>query len=399
MADQHALTDRPDAEPLRVRLVQPALAKYRLPVFAELASRDGIDLHVAYTHDGKVPSLEPSGFEGSFHRSRRGAGVSFSGFQLAQACRKKADVIVLPWTTRETMLVPSMLRARAAGVGVVLWGHGYSKNEAGWRRKIRNTITGLAHTIVLYNRSAADRLIDEGLDASRVFVAPNALDQTPIQATRDACLADGATLEAFQREHGFVRDDGSKRPGLLFVSRLERDNRVDRLLDATAMLGDEGLDPRVVVVGKGEALDELKAQADRLGIADHCSFTGAVYGEAELAPWFCSCDLFCYPENIGLSILHAMGYGLPIVTSDRRAAQNPEIETLEHELNGLVYEHGSNRALADALGRLLRDEAFRARLGAEAHRTATEVFSLPRMVDGLEASIMAAGRLARTNRG
>ena len=39
---------------------------------------------------------------------------------------------------------------------------------------------------------------------------------------------------------------------------------------------------------------------------------GSIYDEIELAPWFLTADAFVYPENIGLSILHAFGYGLPV---------------------------------------------------------------------------------------
>ena len=146
---------------------------------------------------------------------------------------------------------------------------------------------------------------------------------------------------------------------------------------------------RVVVVGKGgrSYVDELKELAKREGVDEALVFTGPIYDEASLAPYFLSSAAFVYPANIGLSLLHAFGYGLPVVTSDRRDTQNPEIVALEHEVNGLTYRHGDPGALADTLARLLSDDDFRRSLAQAAHETATRRFNLKAMVDGMEAAI------------
>lgn len=100
----------------------------------------------------------------------------------------------------------------------------------------------------------------------------------------------------------------------------------------------------------------------------------------------CRCVLLSQ-ENIGLSLLHAFGYGLPVVTSDRLDAQNPEIEALRPSQNGLLYRHGDFKALAESLRELLTNEALRNALSKEAQRTVTEDFSLERMVDGFDKAI------------
>lgn len=93
-----------------------------------------------------------------------------------------------------------------------------------------------------------------------------------------------------------------------------------------------------------------------------------------------------------------MGYGLPVVTSDRIETQNPEIEALEHERNGLTYTHGSLDALVEALRRLFTDKPLRERLSAHAHQTATQKYSITRMADGLENALRFAAERARERR-
>lgn len=134
-------------------------------------------------------------------------------------------------------------------------------------------------------------------------------------------------------------------------------------------------------------------------MADRVIFPGAIYDEQELAPWFLSATLFCYPQNIGLSILHAMGYGLPVVTSDRVDNQNPEITALDHGRNGLLYTHADLDALARALDTIVSDPGLRERMSRAAHETATTTFTIKNMADGMEAALRYAAGKARARRG
>jgi glycosyltransferase involved in cell wall biosynthesis len=88
-----------------------------------------------------------------------------------------------------------------------------------------------------------------------------------------------------------------------------------------------------------------------------------------------------------LSLLHAFGYGLPVVTSDAVGEQNPEIEALRDGENGLLYADGDVEALRGALGRLLGDAELRRSLSGAALRAVSEAFTVQKMVDGFEAAV------------
>ena len=224
-------------------------------------------------------------------------------------------------------------------------------------------------------------------------MAFNCLDQAPIQEARRHWLANPEGLADFRRRHNL--NHGENHPTLLFVSRLEAANRLDLLLEAAAMLRGDYPKIQIVIIGKGEAEPELRAQSQALGLSEQVYFPGAIYDEVQLAPWFLSADVFCYPVNIGLSLLHAFGYGLPVVTSDRLQSQGPEIEALRPEENGLLYAHDNATALSLALRRLITDRALNQRLSEHALRTATEEFTLEHMVDGMEAAVRYCARHGR----
>jgi glycosyltransferase involved in cell wall biosynthesis len=88
--------------------------------------------------------------------------------------------------------------------------------------------------------------------------------------------------------------------------------------------------------------------------------------------------------------LHAFGYGVPVVTSNKIRGQNPEIEAFRDNGNGLLYEHGDVDSLTNAVRRILENPDLRQRLCNGALATVTERFTVPYMVDGMESAIRFA---------
>ena len=388
----------PSPDPIRVTLVQPALPAYRVPVFRELASREGVDLTVRYAAQPNLSNAEPDGFraEPIAQRTLRVGRQSLIVVPelLRLAASRRCDVLLAPWNTRSVLLGPTLGRARRRGVGTVVWGHGFSKRESPKRLAMRDRAGCRADAVVFYNHAAADafRARNAGYleRGGGVFVAINSLDQTAIQAARADWLARPDDLAAFRASHA-LPDRSAGGSVAVFVSRLLEENRVDLLLEATARI--PGL--TTVVIGNGPDQARLESIADRLGITDRVRFPGAVYGEDRVAPWYLSSDVFVYPVNIGLSAMHALGYGVPIVTSDNIAGHNPEIEAVEHGSNALLYQDGDVDAMADAIRALTEDRETQRAFGAAARQTVLDRFNVPVMVDGLEAAIRHAHAHAR----
>ncbi|MGH7243334.1 MAG: glycosyltransferase family 4 protein [Phycisphaerales bacterium] len=376
------------AAPIRVLFFQPALPKYRIPIFRELATRPGIDLHLFYTADEPVKNVEPNGFRGTAITSRvllKHPRLLWRQGQIDLLDPKKFDVVVSGWNTRYLSLVPSLLLARKRGIPSVLWGHGYSKSETFSRRFLRDRLGNLATAILFYGATACSRFVERNGRSERAFVAANSLDQSEIQAARQPWLDDPERLQQFKQTHGLLPG-----PVLLFVSRLSPENRTDLLLRAGAILRKSFPHLKIVIVGAGIEEAKLRAVAKENDVDDMTTFTGAIYDEPDLAPWFMSSDLFVYPRNIGLSLLHGMGYGLPVITTDYEPSWAPEVDALQPWINGMTYQDGSVDALAHIVGAVLSDRERLARMKASAFRTATSEYSLHKMVDGMEAAIRYA---------
>lgn len=372
---------------LRVVMQQPAVPAYRVPVFRELSRRLGEPLRVLSYGNASVPNVETvQDFE--IQAVRLLATPAVKGHRLFWdegqwlTAGSHADAVVLSWDIHYLSLVPSLLRARARGLGTVLWGHGYSRREQSLVRAARDGVTHLSDAVVFYDSETAAAFKARSKHPA-VFAAPNSLDQAPI-------VAAAAQWRDEQRARALRERSGVRAPYLLFVSRLQAENRLDVLLEALARLARAGQPMDAVIVGKGPDEERLKTRSVELGIRERVHFLGAIYDEVALAPWFLGALAFCYPANIGLSLHHAFGYGLPVLTGDDIATHNPEIRALRDGQNGLLFAHGGAHELAASIARLRDEPGLRERLAREALRTVSEDFTLRRMVDGLEAAIRYA---------
>jgi glycosyltransferase involved in cell wall biosynthesis len=123
-------------------------------------------------------------------------------------------------------------------------------------------------------------------------------------------------------------------------------------------------DVRLVLAGDGPLAAAVRAEAARLGVADHVELRGAV-PRAEIPALLASADLFALPsvnEAFGIVALEARAAGLPVVAMREGGAA----ELIEHGRHGLLAEDDDE--FAAQLGTLVVDAALRRRMQAAAPR-------------------------------
>jgi glycosyltransferase involved in cell wall biosynthesis len=116
----------------------------------------------------------------------------------------------------------------------------------------------------------------------------------------------------------------------------------------------------LLVIGGGHLERELKRHSEAIGISSRVHFLGP---RRDLGDLLSAMDVFALPslwEGLPLSLVLAMGAGLPVVSTT--VAGVPEV--VESERTGLLVSPGDAPALGQALGRLATDSVLRDRLGA-----------------------------------
>ena len=226
-------------------------------------------------------------------------------------------------------------------------------------------------------------------EAGRAHLA--ALSPDP---ARVSLVYHGLDLERFPPRPA-ATDGGTGPVRLLTVCRAVEKKGLDVLLEALARLPTE-LDWRLTQIGGGALRDKLRRQAERLGLAARIEWLGAQPQEAVLAQYRAA-DLFVLASRIaddgdrdGLPnvLMEAQSQGLACLASD--VAAIPEL--IHADETGLLVPPDDPDTLAEALARLIRDPALRARLGAAGERRVRRDFGMTAGIDALAARFGALAR-------
>ena len=179
------------------------------------------------------------------------------------------------------------------------------------------------------------------------------------------------------------RSDGTVR--LLYVGRVIRTKGIR---DAIAALPHLTTSARVVldVVGDGPDKAACEALVKELRLETTVCFHGR-QPRGRVDDFYRQADMFVFPsyrEPGGNVVLEAMGYGLPLVVSDRGGPASSVDETCAirvHPENPEQYAH----ALAGAITSLVDDPERRGEMGAAARQRVAEIALWDRKVERLEA--------------
>ncbi|MCP1336537.1 glycosyltransferase [Futiania mangrovi] len=175
-------------------------------------------------------------------------------------------------------------------------------------------------------------------------------------------------------------------PTIVCVGRAVAKKGLDTVLDALARLP-EGLDWRFVHIGGGPLLKPLKAQVQRLGIAERCTWRGA-QPQAQVLASLREATVFVLASRIapdgdrdGLPnvLMEAQSQAVPVVAT--AVAAIPEL--VRDGETGLLVPPDDPEALSAALARLLGDPAFARRLGAAGEARVRTDFSMQGGIDRL----------------
>jgi glycosyltransferase involved in cell wall biosynthesis len=329
---------------MRIALLTEIPAPFRLPLFAALSARPGVDLCVLFLAENdprrNYPSYEHA-FESEVLRGKdalvgRHWVVANVGV-LGRLRRLRPDVLIVGgWN--QPAFWQAALYARLARVPLVVWVESTARDERAGRRPVeaaKRALVRSAAGFVVPGRAAAEYV--RSLGGQRIAFAPNAVD-----------------LDVFGRR-GERRAELRARLGLdgvtfLCVSRLSPEKGVDVLVRAF-----EGVPGRLALVGDGPDRERVAALA-----GPSVRLLGRIERD-ELVDWYAAADAFVMPsrsETWGMAMQEAAAAGLPLIASE---APGAGYDLIEEGVNGFRVPVEDVEALRAALTRVATDEAFRER--------------------------------------
>jgi len=128
---------------------------------------------------------------------------------------------------------------------------------------------------------------------------------------------------------------------------------------------------KFIIAGNGD-VEEVKKIVERNVLNDVVSVPGWVSGDVKKS-YLSNADIYILPsyhEQMPMSILEAMAYGLPIIST--RVAGIPEM--VDDGLNGILIDPGDTEKLNSALKELIESKACRGVMGQKSMKIVAEKF-------------------------
>ncbi len=199
-----------------------------------------------------------------------------------------------------------------------------------------------------------------GLPFDKINVIPNGINLT--------------NFNGIERDYEFRRQyamDNEKI--ILYVGRLVYEKGIQHLISAMPKILQGYNDVKLVIAGKGGMLDDLKAQAEAMGIANKVYFTGYLNSKQVQKIYKCA-DVAVFPstyEPFGIVALEGMLAGVPTVVSDVGGLD----EIVDHGVNGMKSYAGNPNSIADSVLTVLYDKQLAANMAKKAKQKVKEEFN------------------------
>ena len=179
-----------------------------------------------------------------------------------------------------------------------------------------------------------------------------------MKAEKVPVIYNGVDLSRCMAKESYAAGETVK---IVHVGRFNEQKNHGRLLRSFEVLLSQHPHCHLNLVGDGELMESVKASATELGIGETVTFLGS---QSNVYPFLQEADVFVLPsdyEGMPMTIIEAMGTGLPIVAT----AVGGVPDMIENETSGLLVPCKEG-AVAQAMARLVSDASLREKLGQKA---------------------------------
>lgn len=328
----------------KVAIIYPFFAHYRAAVLRELIDNGVHDYYLmgdATDPSGSIKTIDFNG-EPRFIATRSKhltPAVMWQGGLLAAALEGRYDCYIFLGNAAWPATWLAAIGARLRGRRVLFWTHGWTHPDHGLKRTIRGLFYRLANGLLLYGHYARDIGVRQGFSPQQLQVIYNSLD---FELQRSLLDPIGDDERRDTRRQLF----SETAPVVIASARMTRAKRFDMLVRALSIVN-RTRRVNLLLVGDGPESQALTDLARRERVYAVC--VGACYDELRLAQLFSMANVTVSPGNIGLTCMHSLAYGVPVITHDVPQEQNPEWEAIMPGVTGDLFKKDSVESLAIAI--------------------------------------------------
>jgi len=287
--------------------------------------------------------------------------------------RTELDVVYVSMLKHDAYAAVRALRGSRAPVVLRVEGGGrtgdihWQQTAAFGSRIKRRCLT--ADAIVAPSPPLVEELIDAGYPSERVVQINNGV---PLGPVRD--LPARRAARTMLTDLNWELNSSESTPVIVYTGRLHRDKGLEHLVRSFKQVIQRWRHARLWLVGVGPERGNLVDLVHVLDLRGKVVLPG-LFSDAEAV--LAAADVFVLPsrqEGMSISLLEAMGIGLPVVASDIPGNR----AVIRHDEHGLLTPFGDPAALAQAINRLLENRQLAHTLAAAARARVENEFSIAR---------------------
>ena len=225
---------------------------------------------------------------------------------------------------------------------IYLWSHGTSKEHFPILERMKQKLFyRLPDGIFLYARFNMPILEILCCNQDKVHIHHNSLN-TAEQSKIYSYLKESPVLyDHFQNNY----------PVIIYIGRIQKRKKVDQIIYALELLKKRGELINLVIVGEAANDNEIEKIVTDLRLLDQVWFYGACYDENINAQLIYNSALCVSPGNVGLTAIHSLTYGTPVVTNDNFVTQMPEFEAVIDGCTGSFFKEDDIEDLANEISK------------------------------------------------
>ncbi len=225
--------------------------------------------------------------------------------------------------------------------------------------------SGISHILggVVFNQASHITVVSN-------FLKRRLMSVIPISSSKITVRPMPVNLEQFRPSRSKKLDI---KKTILCAARYTRQKRLDTLIDALAILKQEGMMVNAILIGEGEEEKNLKDLIEKQNLSSQVTFL-PLMSQGELNRYYQESDVVVLPsvdEGFGLVLVEAQQCQIPVIGADSGGIQ----DIIIHEKTGLLFSPGDAPALANCIKRILTDKELTGRLISNAYQEAHTRFS------------------------
>ena len=232
-----------------------------------------------------------------------------------------------------------LILAKVLNKKVFIWGHGIkdlSKNRLYWFERLFHR---LAYKIFVYGNSARNNMISLNYNQEKIIPVYNSLNYSEQIQVRKTTGFSNIFKNYFKNSD----------PVIIYVGRILFSKKLNLLIEALQMLHENGKKTNLVIVGPEIDDKSIPDLVNKLELEEFVWFYGPCYEEKVLAELFYNANINVTPGDIGLSAIHSLTYGCPVITHNNFHKHGPEFEIIEDEKTGSFFEENNVNDLVDKI--------------------------------------------------